>query len=171
MWKFLKKNLEVSQEDERRFSRVALMCLLLETQAERRRRKMLIALRTLRPFALLAILLIFIFSQVCAAQTSKNCLELFEQCRIAKRLIGTGLPLSSTDYMSSGLCLGYINGLSNALSLTKEVVAYCVPVNITIYQLDLVFVSWAEHHPNKLHEPAGICLLAALIEAFPCRQR
>lgn len=46
----------------------------------------------------------------------------------------------------------------------------CVPSEATLGQLQKVVLKYSKEHPEALHLAAGIIVLYALVEAFPCHR-
>ena len=104
-------------------------------------------------------------SHAYAASTS---MMLLQDCQVHKKLEDNNYHYTATEDIRRGShCLGYFDGFGgfgNALDHKF----FCLPRDATLGQLALVFVAWADRHPEKLHEVAAICAAAALIDAFPC---
>lgn len=61
-------------------------------------------------------------------------------------------------------CLGYLNGFIDASS------SFCIPASgISIRQGILIFLKYADLHPEELHLDANIVVYRALRQAFPCK--
>jgi hypothetical protein len=69
-------------------------------------------------------------------------------------------PHTESEATGAGVCFGFFTGLPSL----------CVPDGVTLQQKALVFVKWANDHPEKLHEPALAGGMIAIIEAFPSCQ-
>lgn len=74
----------------------------------------------------------------------------------------------------NGLCSGFITGVSDEAmiypiyNLTLKNYP-CIPPEVHSDQLVSVVKKYLEDNPAKLHLPAGMLTIHALIEAFPCR--
>jgi hypothetical protein len=73
----------------------------------------------------------------------------------------------------AGACEGYIAGVSDTILSYGSVITpknriYCPPPNAEMDQLIRVVKKWLEDNPSQLHLPAGVLVIRALGEAFPC---
>jgi hypothetical protein len=64
---------------------------------------------------------------------------------------------------------GFLDGYEMASTVEKGKPALCFPKNTNTGQVVRVFVKWMKDHPEKLNEPAGDCVSAALVDAFACK--
>jgi len=72
-----------------------------------------------------------------------------------------------------GSCEGYIAGvndmmMSHLADTPKSTLKYCLPSGVEMDQLQRVVKKWLEDNPSQLHLPAGVTVIRALIQAFPC---
>src|SRR6185295_8452520 len=83
---------------------------------------------------------------------------------------------SGFDAFGGGFCAGFVSGVLSGAEVWKVAdtlrkqdhpMAFCRPEKSDNGQLVRVFVKYLEDHPEKLHEPAGVLLLASLTNAFP----
>jgi Ssp1 endopeptidase immunity protein Rap1a len=82
-------------------------------------------------------------------------------------------PIFSADY---GDCLSYIQGWDAAYSLSGANLAtsgspfrYCPPTNVTLGQMVNIVVDFGRRNPTQTHQNFGVIVMAALMQAFPCR--
>ena len=87
--------------------------------------------------------------------------KLFEHCEFFTARLPT-LPL---DASKGGYCIGYIQGVHDALQPTRVI---CVPGGVTGGQLGDVVKIYLRNHPEDRHRPAEELVAAALKEKFPC---
>ena len=87
--------------------------------------------------------------------------KLFEFCEFFSARLPT-LPL---DASKGGYCVGYIQGVHDALKPTRVI---CVPDGVTGGQLGDVVKLYFGNHPENRHLPAAELVTAALKEKFPC---
>jgi hypothetical protein len=97
------------------------------------------------------------------ADDLSSCMALMKDCRIALRDFR-----STTDTAHGMRCIGYMQGYRDAVALSNNNPAFCVPSEATTEQLILVFLRWTGNHPETLHIDASLCARTALHEAFPC---
>jgi len=65
-------------------------------------------------------------------------------------------------------CLGYISGVDSGINRSGLAGSlYCL-TNQSQGQLRLVYMRYAENHPDQLHEGASSIVILSLIAAFPC---
>lgn len=68
-------------------------------------------------------------------------------------------------------CIGYLKGFSEMhtySTVTGGHEFFCVPETVSVRQMQLVFLKYAENHPEELHNIGSIVLLNSLTNAFPC---
>lgn len=90
---------------------------------------------------------------------------------------------STVGLFDKGICLTYLLGVSQTLSLLSGVGAQvpygetgkyrplggsCMPKEVSVDQLRMVWLKYARSHPEALHNPAVLLLLNAFNEAWPC---
>jgi hypothetical protein len=72
-------------------------------------------------------------------------------------------------------CGGYLNGFLDGVyvgtKMSSEPKSVCLPFNITVRQLHLMFLKFAGEHPELLHEDAAAMLARILLTAFPCEAK
>ncbi|HTR16571.1 MAG TPA: Rap1a/Tai family immunity protein [Acetobacteraceae bacterium] len=68
-------------------------------------------------------------------------------------------------------CDAYINGVADAaVALAGEgKLQLCIPQTVTGIQMRDVTVKWLRAHPEERQHQAGVLVLRALREAFPCK--
>lgn len=104
-----------------------------------------------------------------AQAAPETCMDLLHRCQAQKRISDNNFhPTDYNDLTARGYCLGYFEGFVNGVTGINDASLFCLPDTATTGQTTLVFVAWAERHPEKPHLAAGICAAAALSEAFPC---
>jgi hypothetical protein len=75
----------------------------------------------------------------------------------------------------SNLCWGYIAGVVDeyqavaATGSLRKPQVFCLPPNVDLEQLEKVVKKSLEDNPARLHMEAGILIVIALGEAFPCK--
>ena len=87
--------------------------------------------------------------------------KLFEFCEFFSARLPT-LPL---DASKGGYCVGYIQGVHDALKPARVI---CVPDGVTGRQLGDVVKLYIGNHPENRHRSADELVTAALKEKFPC---
>jgi len=65
-----------------------------------------------------------------------------------------------------GLCVGYVTGVADSMIYEN---IFCTPSSSTHERFTLIVKNYLSEHPGKLHIHAGILVLDALKEAFPCQ--
>jgi hypothetical protein len=120
----------------------------------------------MKAFAVAVALVGMISSGVAAASTGN---ELSEQCQAFIKD-----PTPPSKYFESGVCVGYINGMVDGISLAKalspEKVSVCFPQHgFTSLQAVKVVQRYLDTHPERLNEDAMILTSTALRQAFPCQ--
>lgn len=107
--------------------------------------------------------------------------DLYQQCKVLIRVFD-GVPTDSMEYLKSGVCSGYLNGLNDIASMrmaktladgrivpgTTSHSRICTPIDATTDQLARVFVKWAEDTPQSHHLPRVIGVSTAFRTAWPC---
>jgi Rap1a immunity proteins len=77
------------------------------------------------------------------------------------------------DALLSGICQGWMTGLSTGLSLRPwldQNLPACLPPGLTGDQVRLIVIKFLKEHPEQLHYPASLIAGNALHSAFPCPQ-
>jgi Rap1a immunity proteins len=67
------------------------------------------------------------------------------------------------------MCIGYVAGISDALSLTRTVLnngTNCTPVGVTTGQLADVALDYLYRHPGDRHLSAAVIVVSAMGEAW-----
>ena len=104
--------------------------------------------------------------------------HLLEQCKVA---IENDMVARHT--MEVGICMGYLWGFRDAVTIRDTTVAltvgktgkipiektYCLPASgISNAQAARIVVNYLEHNPQLLHLHRALVTMAALSNAFPC---
>jgi hypothetical protein len=76
----------------------------------------------------------------------------------------------------SGMCLGYIMGVSEHHVLIEQLLGIienklCIPSRATFKQLMEVAKKWLKEHPEKLHQDFSVSYLSIMKEVFPCKSQ
>ena len=83
--------------------------------------------------------------------------DLYARCQQSDQTICVAYIIGISDAM---------NGLENAETIRPKL---CTTATVTPAQERDVVVTYLQRHPETRHQEAGGLVLAALIEAFPCR--
>ena len=75
---------------------------------------------------------------------------------------------SGDNTFQSGLCMGFVAGISDAMSIAA--IKACFPPGVTAGQTADVVKRFLGQHPERRHEAAAGLVAQALSEAFPCKQ-
>jgi hypothetical protein len=78
----------------------------------------------------------------------------------------------SGDNFSDGICMGYIQGVADALNGPERGMRgrhFCIPEQATYGQIKAVVIKWFEANPQLLHYAAFGLVANALSKAFPCK--
>lgn len=95
-------------------------------------------------------------------------MELLQHCQATKRLYENPNVMTSSEFNFNAHCIGYLEGYTSGIRVPEKTPSFCVPHDSTMGQIALVFVEWANRHPEMLHEAASYCVVVALVESFPC---
>lgn len=93
---------------------------------------------------------------------------LASQCRAAE-LFMRGKPVPKDQGDDLVLCFGYIAGEGEAVAAAGDFLPYCRPQGALVGQRALIFLAWADRHPETHHLARIYGLQAALAETFPCQ--
>ncbi len=110
-------------------------------------------------------------STVNAQETAK---AIADYCRFVPE-VTTGAPTSARAASSFGLCLGFIMGVTDgyvigSIKSGSTALPWCLNgQQATREQQAAIWVKWMDKTPQRWHEPASITFVAAMREAFPCR--
>jgi uncharacterized membrane protein len=77
---------------------------------------------------------------------------------------------SADNAFQSGLCMGFVAGIADAMGMGIAASKACFPPGITAGQTDDVVKRFLGQHPERRHEAAVFLVAAALAEAFPCKR-
>ncbi len=68
------------------------------------------------------------------------------------------------------VCLGYLQGVADVLG-EDSVGGWraCIPLNVTVAQVEDIVVPWLKANPSKRHYTASSLVALALEKAFPCK--
>jgi Ssp1 endopeptidase immunity protein Rap1a len=104
------------------------------------------------------------------ADALESAQELLSACRpIAKADVRGGHVFFSPTFQptfQTGQCWGTFSAIQKVIFYVD--IGVCAPPESTLSQLVAVFVSYAEKHPQRLHEAFFDVALNSLQEAFPC---
>jgi hypothetical protein len=78
---------------------------------------------------------------------------------------------TSNHVIDQGQCIGYLMGVADSFQAMQYVMGtslVCLPEDVTVGNLRLVFIRYAKAHPAELDERGRLAVEAAFVEAFPC---
>jgi hypothetical protein len=90
---------------------------------------------------------------------------------ILRKCKGTSSKPTAFD---DGFCAGYIEGVMSTARMPEtgnnhaSDVKFCVSSAATMEHVRWLFVNYLEDHPEELHKPANVLVIALLRKAFPC---
>ncbi len=101
---------------------------------------------------------------------------------LARAAIAGEAPQSSGDYRqlctgkaaetNRSLCVGFITGADQAYALEQKSAGFhkdfCIPAGIAPEQLNRVWMSFLNQHPEMAHDPAVASYFRALTRTYPC---
>lgn len=116
---------------------------------------------TLLPFALLAV-------QAASPEAPREPIintgvGLLENCTV-------DAPDAGEAEFHLGLCIGFIKGVTNTW-VEQRPDGICPPEQLDNQALRDIVVNWLRSHPKALGAPAVGSVVAAVTEAFPCREQ
>lgn len=115
---------------------------------------------------LLAFLMFFALTGQSICHADGN--ELLSQCKISSDIpsVRNWEQLCKAQY-----CDGVVSGaVGVGRFLTPR--PFCTPGSVTLGQMVRIVVKFLENHPELLHEKnEGLFVVAALSEAFPCKEK
>ncbi len=107
--------------------------------------------------------------------------DLLRRCTPILNVLDSDLPLKSVDQTDAYFCMGYLQGVEAAYSVSIAIVRMsnhseirdqyypCLPdASITNGQTLRIVIKWAREHPESLHNNAEIIVLSAMRDAFRC---
>lgn len=73
--------------------------------------------------------------------------------------------------LDATFCRGYVVGIADAMisMSVNNTTTYCIPTDADNDQLIRIAVKYLNDNPAKLHYAAGLLVLRAIAEAFPCK--
>lgn len=82
----------------------------------------------------------------------------------------TGNELYDACKSSSAICLGYIEGITDAIDVSRVNGAEaCIPEHVTVGQVREVVKLYLQQNPQTWHAGASGLVATALSTAFPCK--
>ena len=90
---------------------------------------------------------------------------LLKECQKAVKLVDDDYA-KYADVSDIASCTGFIHGL---MAVPNTI--FCMPVNVSGYQVMRVLVKYLQEHPEDLHLAKGELALDALADAFPCHRQ
>lgn len=78
------------------------------------------------------------------------------------------LRVCESDQTWEIACTSYVLGVFHGSHVRGRVI--CLPDRVDTGQLYQIAISYIRSHPTRSHEPVFGLILAAWLEAFPCRQ-
>lgn len=104
---------------------------------------------------IIAILALFVSLSAYAGKTTN---ELLDSC-------------VNDNSFSQGFCIGYLNGSTSAMKYMPNVMNdLCVPAEVTMGQMQAIFIKWAKNNPQDWHIEADFSIVASLKETYPCKK-
>jgi hypothetical protein len=123
----------------------------------------------------LALMLLLLVAGCVPASAFGSANELLSSCERflgAVRLQGDQFSIQNND-PNAHQCWSYIQAFQELSAIVDEgakvtITQACPPAASTGVRMVRVFVSYAQKHPENLHERAGLMVLNAFRTAFPC---
>lgn len=84
----------------------------------------------------------------------------------------SGEVLAGLCRQPAAICLAYLEGVvdgAEAMQWEQVVSGLCIPEQVDSMRLRKIFLDYAERHDELLKLPAGLLVLDALRQAWPCR--
>jgi hypothetical protein len=84
----------------------------------------------------------------------------------------SGEVLVGLCHQSTPICLAYLEGVvdgAEAMGWERVVSGICIPEQVDSMQLRQIFLEYAERRGELLKLPAGLLVLDALKQAWPCQ--
>jgi Rap1a immunity proteins len=110
-----------------------------------------------------------------APWTSANALSaevVFRWCEAFERYA----KIRSTDTtevmfrdLNSAQCIGYFRGIADAVSMSTEEKFGCQPGEFNALQFIMIFQKFIRENPQMLQVSSSNAVVAALVDAFPCK--
>ena len=95
--------------------------------------------------------------------------SLLEHCSAAvQRLDGQ----TSVNAIRFGYCYGYIQGVIDMNAFNKssgQPPLFCLPTTISNGRIARLLFDYLKSHPERLQEQAGLLIIDAYTDAFPCK--
>ncbi|UCU95801.1 Rap1a/Tai family immunity protein [Hydrogenophaga taeniospiralis] len=98
---------------------------------------------------------------------------LLGNCALFERFETKVAPLTHSDYLQLGQCLGAVEGVRNTMLLYRPMLPpalrVCMPAGgIANGQAIRIALKYLRDNPAALHEDSSVLLMKAFHEAFPC---
>ena len=129
-----------------------------------------------RILPIVGFLMFTLFGTMAQAQDSNSTAYLQKACQAAVRIdvaqaAGDTSQVPTLDYVNSMYCIGYVNGVRNALAGADfvgsdgQVYTLVYPTDIGTEQVYRVFLKYVEAHPEELNKASVITVFEALVDA------
>lgn len=94
-------------------------------------------------------------------------MQLHEYCGLASK---SASELSDTDAMHMNECLFFVDGVIQGYMFGDNNPDLCIPADkgITDGQLGLMVFRYTDQHPERLHIPAHLLVIEAMLNGFHC---
>jgi hypothetical protein len=83
------------------------------------------------------------------------------------------------DKRQAGICNGLMKGIDDMQILlaskyrkfvhTRKIYFYCITEGTSMDEMAQQYINYMNNHPEDMNQPAGISILEALKEAYPCK--
>lgn len=115
--------------------------------------------------------------------------DLYDYCKSVKK-VENKENLTPSEHFDSGICLGFINGLVDMQFSSTVVIAYqqgikeyekaekvmdknsffCIPDEVTRFELIRVYMKFIDENPTYLHNAAIWGVINAFNKSYPCEK-
>jgi len=112
---------------------------------------------------LLASMLVLTPQMALALEANETGAFLLEACKMSEKDTN-----DSEGWLYSGFCLGVFDTWIELPFLQEIKEHICSPPGLTVGQGRMVFIKYAENHPERLHEDYHALIWDSFLEAWPC---
>lgn len=100
--------------------------------------------------------------------------DLQKNCNAAVKHADGG-NLTEEESLGSVYCAGYLSGFMDShimgTNAKPKKPLYCLPKNgLANIQMARILITYFAKHPERLHEPARLQAVSALLQSFPCKK-
>jgi Ssp1 endopeptidase immunity protein Rap1a len=114
-----------------------------------------------------------IYGEALAATEGLDGNTSLEICKDALKYV-EDQELTNQEKINGSYCGGFLLGFYESHLIEQEKLKpklYCMPNDLKTEQLNRIFVSFLEQHPERLKEESAVLLFDTFKKAYPCKKK